>query len=110
MFQSICFAINVLYRLISPVLADVFAGELVLSSNSSLERHRVVHIVNVFLGPVPKVANESVEVVALWHVDRTILIIFADFVHQQKGHVLVIDIENEGWPGLIDQLWQFSVH
>lgn len=89
---------------IGSILTNILAWELIVSSHSSLERHRVVHMVNILLSPHAHVSYESVVVMALraWH--RTISVVLLDLFSHEEGHILVVNSEDYTRPILVDLL------
>lgn len=61
--------------LVNAVLANILARELVATGYARSKRHREVHIVDVLFGVITEVFHESVEVVTLWQIHTTVLVV-----------------------------------
>ena len=98
------------HSLKDPVLADILGGKFVPTANFRGQRHSIVHIVDILLRPVAHVAHEPIKIVALGHCNRAISVVLFDLIHQQKGHILVVDVQDQVGPALEDPPGELHVH
>ena len=69
-----------------------------------------MHVINVLFRPVAHVLNKSSKEVSLWHLDSAVTVSLSDFVHEEEGHVLVVDIEDQVRATLVDFTGHFNSH
>jgi len=69
-----------------------------------------VSLVEVLQRPLLEIACKTVEVVTLGHVHVRVGIVSPELVHQQKTHILVVDVQDEGGTLLENFLADFLVH
>jgi len=100
----------VLDSFVSTVLADEFSRHLEAVTGLSFQRNSVVHIIDIFLRPLSEVANKPVIIVTLRHVNGTVAVIEAHLIHEQEGHVFVVDVQDEVRAFLENLLGQLLVH
>ena len=92
--------VDISHSLEDTVLADILGGKFVPSAHFRSQRYRIVHIVDVLLRPVTHVPHKPIKVVPLRHCNRAVSVVLFDLVHEQEGHVLVVDVEDEVGPAL----------
>ena len=102
--------VDVAHSLENSVLTDIFGGEFVPTAYFRGQWHSIVHVIDILLGPVAHVTDEPVKVVALGHCNRAISVVLLDLVHQQKGHILVVDVQDEVRSALEDPSGQLHIH
>ena len=83
--------VNVPHCFVASVLANIVRRELV-ELLSILQWHGIVHIVHVLFSPGAEITHEPVQVVALRHRNRSILVELFYFIHQNERHVFVVDV------------------
>lgn len=79
MSEMAAFGINVSDSFVNTVLTNILSRELVAITKALSQRNSVVREVNILFSPVSKVTHKSVEIVTLWHIDSTVLIILYTF-------------------------------
>jgi hypothetical protein len=100
------FGVDVLDSLVNTVLTNILRRESVFVGCCAGKGHSVVHVVDVFLGPLSEVANKSIQIVALGHVNSTLAIEVLNVIHQQESHILIVNVEDKGGTRLVDFLGQ----
>jgi hypothetical protein len=100
----------VLDSFVSTVLADELSGHLEAVTGLGFQRNSVVHIIDIFLRPLSEVTNKPVIIVTLGHVNGTVAVIEAHLIHEQEGHIFVVDVQDEVRALLENALRQLLVH
>lgn len=69
-----------------------------------------MRLVDVPLRPLAEVTGEPGPEVALGHVDRAVGVKATHLVHQQEGHVFIVDVEDHIRPLLVNAFRQILAH
>lgn len=95
--------------LVNTVLANVLAWEHETIMVGGIERHGIMAPVDLVQSELLEVSDKSGEEMSLWHGEAGLGVVLSELVHHEHGQVLIADVENEIWSGLIDFLWNVTL-